>query len=258
MNKGIIFALGTVVGAAAGIAGTYFYLNKKMDKIIQSEIDEGINDYMNYISEKESLKECVSENGNEGTERYYINDENSEDSEEGGNNIVEYPSEARRGPVEAVSDSEGKKNKGINYNEIIDGLNYGKFDYTKPGKSVEETGEIEESIGIKDVKDDKEYPAPYILEEDGEDLWNENNSYAKIELIYYSKDQVITDYADREVEGAHDLIGRNNIDVLDSCEDEKDAIIYVMNESMGAIYEVSLIRKSYTDDVLPNLEPDLV
>jgi hypothetical protein len=236
MNKGIIFALGTVVGAAAGIAGTYFYLNKKMDKIIQSEIDEGISDYMNYISEKESLKECVS-------------DENSEDSEESGND--------RRGPVEAVSDSKGKKNKSINYNEIIDGLNYGKFDYTKPGKSVEETGEIEDAEGIKDVKDDKEYPAPYILE-DGEDLWNENNSYAKIELIYYSKDQVITDYADREVEGAHDLIGRNNIDVLDSCEDEKDAIIYVMNESMATIYEVSLIRKSYTDDVLPNLEPDIM
>lgn len=243
MNKGIIFALGTVVGAAAGIAGTYFYLNKKMDKIIQSEIDEGISDYMNYISEKESLKECGS-------------DENSEDSEEGGNDLSECPSEARRGPVEAVSDSKGKKNKGINYNEIIDGLNYGKFDYTKPGKSVEETGEIEESVGIKDVKDNKEYPAPYILE-DGEDLWNENNSYAKIELIYYSKDQVITDYADREVDGAHDLIGRNNIDVLDSCEDEKDAIIYVMNESMATIYEVSLIRKSYTDDVLPTLEPEL-
>lgn len=238
MNKGIIFALGTVVGAAAGIAGTYFYLNKKMDKIIQSEIDEGINDYMRYIQEKEA-------------------GENSDDSEDGGNDLSECPSEARRGPVEAVSDSEGKKNNGVNYNEIIEGLNYGKFDYTKPGKSVEETGEIEESQGIKDVKDDKEYPAPYILE-DGEDLWNENNSYAKIELIYYSKDQVITDYADREVDGAHDLIGRNNIDVLDSCEDEKDAIIYVMNESMGAIYEVSLIRKSYTDDVLPTLEPDLM
>ena len=240
MNKGIIFALGTVVGAAAGIAGTYFYLNKKMDKIIQSEIDEGISDYMNYIQEKEALEAG----------------ENSEDSEDGGNDLSECPSEVRRGPVEAVSDSKGKKNKGINYNEIIDGLNYGKFDYTKPGKSVEETGEIEESVGVKDVKDNKEYPAPYILE-DGEDLWNENNSYAKIELIYYSKDQVITDYADREVDGAHDLIGRNNIDVLDSCEDEKDAIIYVMNESMAAIYEVSLIRKSYTDDVLPNLEPEL-
>lgn len=254
MNKGIIFALGTVVGAAAGIAGTYLYLNKKMDKIIQSEIDEGINDYMNYISEREKKAAAVCQ----GYE---------EDETEGGNDLSEYPSEARRGPIEAVSDSKGKKNKGINYNEIIDGLNYGKFDYTKPGKSVEETGEIEESDfnsstnenarGIKDVKDDKEYPAPYILE-DGEDLWNENNSYAKIELIYYSKDQVITDYADREVDGAHDLIGRNNIDVLDSCEDEKDAIIYVMNESMATIYEVSLIRKSYTDDVLPNLEPDLM
>ncbi len=244
MNKGIIFALGTVVGAAAGIAGTYFYLNKKMDKIIQSEIDEGINDYMNYISEREKKAAEVCQ-------------EYEEDETEGRNDLSECPSEARRGPVEAVSNSEGKKNKGINYNEIIDGLNYGKFDYTKPGKSVEETGEIEDVEGIKDVKDDKEYPAPYILE-DGEDLWNENNSYAKIELIYYSKDQVITDYADREVDGAHDLIGRNNIDVLDSCEDEKDAIIYVMNESMGAIYEVSLIRKSYTDDVLPNLEPDLM
>ena len=244
MNKGIIFALGTVVGAAAGIAGTYFYLNKKMDKIIQSEIDEGISDYINYVNEREK-KEALEAG------------ENSEDSEEGGNDLSECPSEARRGPVEAVSDSEGKKNKGINYNEIIDGLNYGKFDYTKPGKSIEETGEIEESHVIKDVKDNKEYPAPYILE-DGEDIWNENNSYAKIELIYYSKDQVITDYADREVDGAHDLIGRNNIDVLDNCEDEKDAIIYVMNESMATIYEVSLIRKSYTDDVLPNLEPDIM
>jgi len=255
MNKGIIFVLGTVVGAAAGIAGTYFYLNKKMDKIIQSEIDEGISDYMNYIQEKESLSECVSrtERDKEAADA----DENSEDLKDGGNNLSECPSEARRGPVEAVSDSKDKKNKGINYNEIIEGLNYGKFDYTKPGKSVEDTGEIEESQGIKDVKDDKEYPAPYILD-DGEDLWNENNSYAKIELIYYSKDQVITDYADREVDGAHDLIGRNNIDVLDSCEDEKDAIIYVMNESMATIYEVSLIRKSYTDDVLPNLEPDIM
>ena len=52
MNKGIIFALGAVVGGAAGALGMYFYNKKKEDEYI----DE-INDL---IKENEDLNHYIS------------------------------------------------------------------------------------------------------------------------------------------------------------------------------------------------------
>lgn len=222
MNKGIIFCLGTTIGAIAGVVGTYFYMNKKINETISKEVAEF----------KKEWAERSENNGNINNNENYI-------QEEAESNVVECPSEAISGPSEALNDSEPKENRPDYYKGLIEGLNYGKFDYTKPGSNSN--------------AEEKTFPDPYIL--DDSELWDEPNGYEKIELIYYSHDQVFTDYQDREYDfeiGAQNMVGINNIDYLED-PDNKVEIIYVMNERFNTIYEISIERKSYTDDVLPTL-----
>ena len=224
MNKGIIFGIGTVIGAVLGAGSCYFFLKKKFDKDLDTEVEK---------FKSEWVKLTAGDN--------YI----SEEEEEGSNEALECPSEAISGPSEALNDSETGEKRPEFYKGLIDGLTYGKFDYTKPYKK----GHDEQAVAEYEGK--KVSTGPYILPDS--ELWDENNSYEKIEVIYYSHDQVFTDYADRELVIDHNNIGTNNIDYLED-PDNNVNLIYVMNEEMGTIYEISIERKSYTDDVLPTLD----
>ena len=217
MNKGIIFSIGTVIGAALGAGSCYFFLKKKFDKDLDIEVEKFKSEWSNMTME----------------------------DEEAGNEAIECPSEAISGPSEALNDSETGEKRPEFYKGLIDGLTYGKFDYTKPYKKGHDEQAVAEYEGTKVST------GPYILPDS--ELWDENNSYEKLEVIYYSHDQVFTDYADRELVIDHNNIGTNNIDYLEDPNNNVN-MIYVMNEDMGTIYEISIERKSYTDDVLPTLD----
>ena len=65
MNKGIIFCLGTTIGAIAGVVGTYFYMNKKINETISKEVAEF----------KKEWAERSENNGNISNNENYIQKE---------------------------------------------------------------------------------------------------------------------------------------------------------------------------------------
>ena len=222
MNRGIIFALGALTGAVAGVVGTYLYMENKFNRVVENEVETFKRDWK---------------------ERH-----GGPDKDISADDLVEAPSEAVSSPVETSFDDnvDGEPDRGRkdDYDALIKGLNAGKFDYTKCGKKAPETEE--------EMEPHFEKKPPYILP--NTDLWDEANEYEKIELIYYPVDKVFTDYDDQVIDINIEDIGQNNMDVLDEDGNGID-MIYVMNEYLNTIYEISMEEgKSYAEDVYPTIE----
>jgi len=65
MNKGVIFTLGAIVGAAIGSVGTYFIVKDRMEEAVAEEIDNYIQYFNNKQQKRSENIETQSENAKE-------------------------------------------------------------------------------------------------------------------------------------------------------------------------------------------------
>ena len=218
MNKGIIFGLGALVGAAAGVAGMYFYNKRQEDAYL-----EEINDL---IKENEDLNRYISE----------VNDpdiENEDDEED--------EPEPAEGPRDDLDEMDGvkkyhhyKAESGMGVQALFEKKGEDVTEGQKARKENPKLLDYDYIFGVDEITDEeflefqeKDYDPEYLVYDGNEDIlyWgkgtdNETMAEAKFNL---KRDALIgpawkwfTDYITNEGIGA----------------------FYVKNDNLKRVFEV--------------------
>lgn len=244
MNKYIFLGVGFAIGAVTGSVATYFYLDKKLEKLYEDEIRdakevyERQRDRINRLVEDNNAKEnkvltdikaavAKSREGASDKSRPYTKYssmfENKPELEE---------LAAREHPVESDFDDQGAPfdPDGVDLSE-------GYYDDKVPEDVVENyIAERPKDRGV------------FILDDD-ESTFTGDPMYEDCALIYYEGDDTWTDENDEEV-NILDLFDRKEIlyAVIEKL-DSQDAV-YVKSNATMVIYECTKVNGTYTYHVL--------
>lgn len=95
--------------------------------------------------------------------------------------------------------------------------------------------------------------APYMIEESS--FSEDNTCYDKLTVFYYRKDTTLADEGEEMFDDVRGTIGDEAMDVFEDehCADVET--VYVRNEKLGIDYEVIVLDKSYSEDILGDLDP---
>ena len=88
---------------------------------------------------------------------------------------------------------------------------------------------------------------PYVITQKE---YVEEMDFSKETVVYYEKDDILTDMFDREVV-IEDTIGR---DVLNHFNEDEEDTAYARNDKLGVDYEIILEHKSFASVVGENME----
>lgn len=122
--------------------------------------------------------------------------------------------------------------------EIADVADYYEHKISGMEINVELPGEEEDHPRDDLPPEDKPYP---ITQQE----YVEEMDFHKDTVVYYEKDDILTDMFDREM-FIDDTVGR---DVLSHFGDDEDDTAYARNEKLGTDYEVILEHKSFASVV---------
>lgn len=123
-----------------------------------------------------------------------------------------------------------KQKSSIDYDKIIDRLNYGKYDET------EQTTDIAETVAPSDDEGE-----PYLISSEEYGLHPEFN---KVMLTYFNDDDIFMTNDEQVVDEGMELVGESNMDCADLRE---DGMIFVRNPRYGTDYHVVYEEGSYAD-----------
>lgn len=237
MNKYICLGVGFAIGAVVGSVATYFYLDKRLEKIYEDELQDVKDVYerqrqrINELVENNSPKEnkvltdikAAAVESRHSTEptytKYSSMFENKPELEE---------LAAREHPTENDFDKEGAP-----FDPDGTDLSEGYYDDEVPEDCVENyIAERPKDRGI------------YILDDD-ESTFTGDPMYEDCALTYYAGDDTWTDDQDEEVP-ILDLFGdkKTLYDVIEKFESQ-DAV-YVKSNATMVIYECTKINGTYT------------
>lgn len=193
--KDIIFLVG---GAIVGFGGASVLYNKKINDIVNAETEK-LSEYYDEIIEELNLK----------IDSLVINDDCDSDDK----NI-----EKKEVKTKKKSNKKNNSEKDINYDEIIDNLNYNRYSYS--------------------TKNNTSKSKPYIITREE---FEEINEYDKRMISYFPDDEICMDSESEEViDGSNRIFGADNlINVIDKDE------IYIRNEKLETDYKIILENGSY-------------
>lgn len=216
MNRGLIFAGGALIGAAAGCVGTYFYMKKLVDKQVSDEVEAF---KASYDGHKRPHFEELDTGG--------ITTVEQEMSEQ---RVLRHKSSIDNGPV---------KIKKKAYHKIA-------ASYAKPSDILDEE---EEEMPNEELNaaPEEDLAATVDTVPDGDisiitvEQFEDDNHHEKTSLIWFTENNVITDEFNAEVEDRELLLG----DVLDGLKPSEEGFIYVRNNKAYVDYEIDVIFDSW-------------
>lgn len=222
MNKAMIFAAGSLVGAVAGASICYFVTKKRTEARINEEIEK-------FKSEYKSLK------------AFPHFEENSESN-------VNPPD--KRPDLTTHSSIEGGpvKVERVAYNKVA--ANYKKGDDILENSASDD----EKAMAGKtpeDILSEAEHPVD--ADEEGvviitKEQFEEDDEFDDVYLSWYAGNNVLIDQYDDVIEDARPLVG----DILNELyteisqvEDVSDGLVFIRNNDTGINYEIDVIMDSY-------------
>lgn len=213
MNKGIIFALGSLVGAASGIVGTYIYMKRLVDQRIQEEVEAYKASYgARPLPHFDEISGVVDPDD--------IPD------------LVQAPTERHKS---SIGDKPTKIDK-VAYHKLA--ANYSK---TIPDDEKEEAELAEAEHPIDDVVASEDNVADGDISIITVEQYEDDNHHEKTNLIWFVENNVICDEFNEEVEDRELLLG----DVLDGMKPEEECILYVRNNKAYVDYEIDIVFDSW-------------
>ena len=241
----------TIFGAGLGLG--YFICNKRLSKRYQEDVAEVKEFYMEKIKE-------IGVMGEDFTPEHLGDEEDNEDNED--NEEDDLDEEEIRAYYDRVmkysSTAQQHNSKG---KPIIK--------YNKPPLQVSDWGDLEEPTDEGDEEPtDEEYEAeiearaeefakrknenrsnglPYVIDFDEYEEIVEG--YERQTLYYYSKDRVLCEDNDEEVEDEEVLVGFDYEDVLDM-----QTTAWVRNDQIMVLYEIIRVDDSYAATVANAIE----
>ena len=234
MNKSVIFALGTLIGAAGGSVATY-YLTKEM---FAQQAAEEIENYAQHCEERIAR----------------IRGDQEEDEVEPEEDDTPEPHKTNDPNEDAINRNEGVKK--YHHNNGLDSAYGANQIFTSPQKEKEKS-EVQKEIHEIAPRDSK------LINDIDEEEWMRENGYDKQTLdIFLGDDKDIfgvwgygTDNeedADRKWgKPTADIIGRSHTfdELLSYCKDSEDGIglAYVKNDELMIDFEL-VIHDSREDD----------
>ena len=196
------------VGFLVGSASTYLMVKKHFEDLLSEEVESVKTYYSQKLSEREmELGELMTEKHEE---------------------------------VLANPDTPRTEDGGIDYQKIVEKLNYGQF--SQPTKDSNESDALPENVQVS---------GPVVIT--AAQFVDENDDFDKITFTYFEGDGVMIDEDEEVVHDALTLVGKDNLNKFN----EEEGTLYVRNELVGADYEIILregqtysgyIRGDYEDD----------
>lgn len=95
---------------------------------------------------------------------------------------------------------------------------------------------------------------PYLLTE--EEYQNDNGTYHQESLIYWAKDEQLTDIYNELVENPKKMVGSTTLTKFGFIQSDPD-ILYVRDEKKHREYEISRVEKSYAVEIRGDDEPEI-
>lgn len=238
MNKSIFLCLATfLIGGAVGSLVTAKLLEKKYAEIAEEEIESVKEAYNKYRQNTMQMMDKAAAIINE-----------------------------KKGPtlVSTVKSPGGVLSRGSADTVRANPYEQAKMDYAKISTSVgrdPKTGKfikVEEPEGAPDeeeddrVKDDAgkteedqprvENPGPYII--DDQSYSDDFGHHDKLSLYYYKDDDVLCEENEDVIDDIEGTIGNDALGILD-----KNIMVWVRNERLGADYEIIGLKQSYAEAV---------
>lgn len=140
-------------------------------------------------------------------------------------------------PDKESTDETGEKKEAVDYQAIIQKLNYSEF--SKSEAELEK--EKEAAKKREEVDTSVENDTPYVI---GPDDFANDSTFEKVTLTFFSGDEVFMTVNEEVLQSGMEMIGRENLDRFGEYESE---VLYVRNELQGVDYEVILEERSYED-----------
>ena len=251
MNKPLHITI-TLGAFGAGIALGYYICNKRLSKRYQEDVAEVKEFYMEKIKEigvmgEDFTPEHLSE------EEDSEDDENNEEDDLDEEEIKEYYDRVMK--YSSTAQPHNSKGKPI-------------IKYNKPPLQVSDWGDLEPTDEGEEEPTDEEYEAeiearaeefakrknenktnglPYVIDFDEYEEIVEG--YERQTLYYYSKDRVLCEDNDEEVEDEEVLVGFDYEDVLDI-----QTTAWVRNDQIMVLYEIIRVDDSYAATVANAIE----
>ena len=240
----------TIFGAGLGLG--YFICNKRLSKRYQEDVAEVKEFYMKKIKE-------IGVMGEDFTPEHLSDEEDSEDDENNEEDdldeeeIKEYYDRV----MKYSSTAQPHNNKGkpiIKYNKPPLQVSYwGDLELTDEGEEEPTDEEYEAEIEAraeefaKRKNENKTNGLPYVIDFDEYEEIVEG--YERQTLYYYSKDRVLCEDNDEEVEDEEVLVGFDYEDVLDM-----QTTAWVRNDQIMVLYEIIRVDDSYAATVANAIE----
>lgn len=210
---------------AAGSAGTYFVLHKKLSTKFQAEYDARL--------EKE-LKD---------TKRFY-----EKVHKTGGFADPEKLVEELGLETPKVSEPVEEDPK---MTEALDALRKYTSDPSAAETTVELHNIFRESVRVDPTEEDDEEPddptVPYIISKDT--YLEGEKDYEQSSYVYYMEDGVLTDEFDKVIEDEDKIVGEGNLHRF-GYKSEDNNVVYIRNDRMEMDFEIMRSRGSYAKEVL--------
>lgn len=245
--KGVLtskpFALAAVsVGSfASGVAGSYIYLSKRLERKYQDIANEEILSAKLFYSKKAKADEYADP---------IVLAEKYEDE----------PVEEVESAVNSTANSQGEMlREAIDILENQNYTNYSKSAHHSP-PSEEEVSDVKHSIK-KNVFDTahsekREYDAELEAEkkDDGKpyiitiaDYMSGDSGCAQITVTYYEGDDIVANEIDIPFEKYEERLGEDNL--YFGCGSSDPTIVYIRNEELGEEYEVVRSKGTFEQEV---------
>ena len=233
MNKGVIGILSFIGGAAAGVAGSFIFYEKRYKKQIK-EITEKINGTAMTNEEVRMKNEEKTAEKQEPEVKTKENDQKPVDiSEPKIEAIQENPMKLENTLQKQAAKVAREKPDIINYNKMIKELKY------EP---------------VNDEEDEEYNKYPYLITPDkipfGEKTDPEGNPYTKTTLIYY-EDGVVADTSYEIIDDVNDVIGNDSLSHFGEFHNRDS--IYVRNDRLRTDFEVCMSQLSWEGDILQRM-----
>ena len=233
MSKTSVGILSFIAGAGVGIAGTYFYMRNWADK----QIDEAIQDYK---KEYKGIRHIYAGRG----ENVPVSEKDASESGESRKSLTEVHSSIQDGPVEIER---------VPYHKISEA-------YDKDGFLEGVHLEDPEEFGEDDVKTAEDVFAEGEHPEDGDeediifidnDAFVDDDDYAKEELVWYTRDDVLVDSVGDIIEDRFKLVGELLENIPSPSDDDLGvgALIFVRNRELEVDYEIEIVDAEHEEMV---------
>ena len=232
------FIFGAGVGLLIGIGGAYLYLNSKLERRLESEI-ESIREYYKQKEEFDSIQaKHKSKQDDIRVKEYSAALKASQENNERMERIVS-----------GIIDKEGY----LKYHDISDSFEIEEVDIdqvenTKKGTIVSSDEYIEIEEEDDGLVERPQWTSAYELL-DVEQMDEDYYEYDKTQLVYWAKEDILTSEDDEVLEDALDILGETGLMTLSSYDvamDDGDSI-YIRNNLRETDYAVLYQEASYFD-----------